>query len=242
MITQRILHALIVACVATLTMHGMNEKNLQNNEPITIDAFVSIIKHPIKQVAYTYQKIHNELAEYYNIHSTTLKDPILFVKVSEKNSTFSQVILLPAKDFIHCTDGSLIQFYALHKGIPILTNATCRKNSKISNKSFREQYNIYIDNFFQKPNIACATTEQVKELEDAGIITSKTVYIAVGVIDELTEQPVLLGYDTRIKHSHGPNSYKDKKDVEKSILREKIPHNLKILNALAKRERNGSFK
>ena len=172
-----------VLYITNLTTSAMKYEQLQlqnptkHNEPTQVDCSIMIYAMPRNRtVAYTFEKAHTDLFNYNNIQST-IKDPIIYLGLSDNNSNNKCYITLPAKQCFNLTNNSVLQIYEIKedifskKGIykPFLINAVCETNPKLEGNSFAEQFSNAMKKFYTDPTVQIYERNQT-ELEDAGII------------------------------------------------------------------------
>lgn len=179
-----------------------------------------------QSVAYAIKTVHAAIFEHSNLQST-MKDPIVLMNVQNNSSSNSFYLPLPAKLFINCTDGSLLQLHEadgsklfkshpVFKKIPLHITAICTKNPNLKGDNFAEQFNNAMNQFYNNPGKSWKDEKYKDELEMAGIMT-----------ESIPKPCIMLGpYGPFVVYAsisqHGPNGCPNKETFIESYLKDII--------------------
>lgn len=136
---------------------------------------------------------------------------------------------IPAKYLWNLTTGSSLEL-TIH-GHPV--KMTCKKNPKINNEDFHQQFEKRMKKFYARPIFS--TTEEE-------LISKKIIIKTITAPDKICYQDGTTITQQFHSYTHGENGYPNEKALAKSIINEQIPQNISYFKALRNRELTGSFK
>jgi hypothetical protein len=229
----------------TMTMEQL-DSSLQNqrekNGVVYCDCSVMITHRTEYPIRYAIQKYHN--MHLFNKPSMP-QDPLVLCDIKEPKIDFLFTLPLPAKQVINNSDGDVLQFYAKpgalnfknkdFKKKPVIFTVKLAHNPNLYGKTFTEQLERDLHNFFIQPSVI--DPDNAQELENAGIITSQTIIKSV-----ISTRNNRICYKNKQKKifSHGPHNNGSNK--EKIIVAAAMPSNQNKFLSLQCREMNGTFR